>query len=173
MVALRKKTSEIVRVAFSLTLQRGELKKRLLVAKTWTSSPTGSGAYSSPNWKVAGPMTSARSPRLRPVLRLLRHAASSAHCGRHHRDLGLPAIAWDSQYTHSAVVATVAVLLTWWLFLDSRAPPRVPVRTAPPLQPLMMAFLLWLPWLQHPARHPYPHAAVLSHAGVHHSRFRC
>jgi len=59
-----------------------------------------------------------------------------------------PAIAWDMyQLTHSAVVVTLAVLVTWWLltrFKGSRLEDAFAEQHRS--KPLMMAFLLWLPW---------------------------
>ena len=120
---------------------------------------------------------SARSPRLRPVLRLLHErprAIPTVDDTTVTSDF--PAIAWDMyQYTHSAVMVTVAVLLSWFVRPLLWLPPRVPIRTATSLQAaddglLAVAAVV----LQHPARHPHPHAAVLPHAGVLPAlRFRC
>ena len=56
------------------------------------------------------------------------------------------------QYTHSAVMVAVAVLLSWFLFArfkGSRSESQFAEQHRS--KPLMMAFLLWIPWYQHPA----------------------
>jgi hypothetical protein len=59
-----------------------------------------------------------------------------------------PAITWETyQFTHSAVVVTVAVLVSWGLFArfqGSRFESQFAEQHRS--KPLMMAFLLWVPW---------------------------
>ena len=59
-----------------------------------------------------------------------------------------PAITWEVyQYTHSAVVVTCAVLMTWWFFSRFQfARLKSNFAEHHRSKPLMMAFLLWVPW---------------------------
>ena len=102
------------------------------------------------NWKVAGPMS--------VLPDLLAFVPSFVYSTMHGLERPVvddttvtsdfPAIAWDMyRYTHSAVVVTVAVLVTWWLFTrfsGSRLESQFAEQHRS--KPLMMAFLLWLPW---------------------------
>ena len=102
------------------------------------------------NWKVAGPMS--------VLPDLLAFVPSFVYSTMHGLERptvddttvtsDFPAIAWDMyQYTHSAVVVTVGVLITWWLFTrfsGSRLESQFAQQHRS--KPLMMAFLLWLPW---------------------------
>ena len=102
------------------------------------------------NWKVAGPMSV-----LPDLLAFVPSFVYSAMHGLERPTVDdttvtsdFPAIAWDMyQYTHSAVVVTVGVLITWWLFTrfsGSRLESQFAQQHRS--KPLMMAFLLWLPW---------------------------
>ena len=71
------------------------------------------------NWKVAGPM--AVLPDLLAFIPSLVYSLANGIERPTVDDTTVtsdfPAIAWEMyQYTHSAVVVTLAVLLTWWLF---------------------------------------------------------
>ena len=102
------------------------------------------------NWKVAGPMA--------VLPDLLAFVPSFVYSTMHGLERptvddttvtsDFPAIAWDMyRYTHSAVVVTVAVLVTWWLFTrfsGSRFESQFAEQHRS--KPLLMAFLLWLPW---------------------------
>ena len=102
------------------------------------------------NWKVAGPMS--------VLPDLLAFVPSFVYSTMHGLERptvddttvtsDFPAIAWDMyRYTHSAVVVTVGVLITWWLFTrfsGSRLESQFAEQHRS--KPLLMAFLLWLPW---------------------------
>ena len=102
------------------------------------------------NWKVAGPMSV-----LPDLLAFVPSFVYSIANGLERPTVDdttvtsdFPAIAWEMyQYTHSAVVVTVGVLVTWWLFTLFRGS-RFEAQFAEQhrSKPLMMAFLLWVPW---------------------------
>jgi hypothetical protein len=102
------------------------------------------------NWKVAGPMSV-----LPDLLAFVPSFIYSLAYGIQRPSVDdttvtsdFPAIAWDTyQYTHSAVVVTVGVLITWWVFArfsGSRLESQFAEQHRS--KPLMLAFLLWLPW---------------------------
>ena len=102
------------------------------------------------NWRVAGPM--AVLPDLLAFIPSLVYSLANGIERPTVDDTTVtsdfPAIAWEMyQYTHSAVVVTFAVLLTWWLFTrfsGSRFESQFAEQHRS--KPLKMAFLLWIPW---------------------------
>mgnify|MGYP006231862779 CR=1 FL=1 len=102
------------------------------------------------NWKVAGPM--AVLPDLLAFVPSLIYSIANGLERPTVDDTTVtsdfPAIAWEMyQYTHSAVMVTVAVLLSWFLFARFKGS-RFESQFAEQhrSKPLMMAFLLWVPW---------------------------
>ena len=102
------------------------------------------------NWKVAGPM--AVLPDLLAFIPSLVYSLANGIERPTVDDTTVtsdfPAIAWEMyQYTHSAVVVTLAVLLTWGLFTRFKGS-RFESQFAEQYRskPLKMAFLLWIPW---------------------------
>ena len=102
------------------------------------------------NWKVAGPM--AVLPDLLAFIPSLVYSLANGIERPTVDDTTVtsdfPAIAWEMyQYTHSAVMVTFAVLVSWWLFARFRGS-RFESLFAEQhrSKPLKMAFLLWIPW---------------------------
>ena len=102
------------------------------------------------NWKVAGPMAVlpdllAFSPSL---IYSLANGIERPTVDDTTVTSDFPAITWETyQYTHSAVMVTFAVLVSWWLFArfsGSRFESQFAEQHRS--KPLKMAFLLWIPW---------------------------
>lgn len=102
------------------------------------------------NWKVAGPMAV-----LPDLIAFLPSFVYSLAYGIERPSVDdttvtsdFPAITWEVyQYTHSAVVVTFAVLLTWWFFSRFKIDRfKSNFGEQHRSKPLMMAFLLWVPW---------------------------
>jgi len=105
------------------------------------------------NWKVAGPMSV-----LPDLLAFIPSFIYSFAYGLERTSVDentltsdFPAIAWDIyRFSHSAVVVTVCLLLSWWLFTrfqGSRFEDQFAVQHRG--NPLKLAFLLWAPWYVH------------------------
>ena len=105
------------------------------------------------NWKVSGPMSV-----LPDLLAFIPSAIYSFAYGLERTRVDettltsdFPPIAWNIyRFSHSAVIVTLCLLLSWWLFTrfqGSRLEDQFTERVRG--NPLKLAFLLWAPWYVH------------------------